>query len=109
MPMHKPTRQPVAPEHKDTYWDPNIEPICVSTYSFGPTKRPGRHVDQGGEYITHWYIGEIPEDAVRATHIPKVPNPYFESTSRSGTKTQEWPMKRPTWHTSFHLNAHMNF
>lgn len=45
----------------------NTEPIYISIMSWRPRRRariaaPGD--DNGGEYLTFWYVGQIPEDAV---------------------------------------------
>jgi hypothetical protein len=45
---------------------PNIEPIFITTYAWRPRRRRGL-ADSGGEYLTTWYVGQIPEDAVGVT------------------------------------------
>lgn len=47
------------------------EPVFITTDDFGPYRRRNS-VDRGGEYITFCYIGQIPADAVRPTHL--IPN-----------------------------------
>ena len=42
---------------------PSTEPIYIST-QFHETRRGG------DEYLTFWYVGQIPEDAVRPSLFP---------------------------------------
>lgn len=46
------------------------EPVFITTSDIGP-RRYGNRVDQGWQYITFCYVGQIPADAVRLT--PTVP------------------------------------
>ncbi|KAF8889124.1 NUDIX hydrolase domain-like protein [Infundibulicybe gibba] len=60
LPMQIPNRAPLPPGSREEYHDPSIEPIYLSTQSWGPRRRG----DTGGEYVTAWYIGQIAADAV---------------------------------------------
>jgi hypothetical protein len=44
------------------------EPVFVTMNDFGPYRRRRNNIDRGGQYITFCYVGQIPADAVRATH-----------------------------------------
>lgn len=42
------------------------EPVFITTSDFGPYSRANGEVfDHGGQYITFYYVGQIPADAVR--------------------------------------------
>ncbi|KDQ55963.1 hypothetical protein JAAARDRAFT_195208 [Jaapia argillacea MUCL 33604] len=62
LPLYTPMRAPRPPELRNEL-RPHTEAIYVTTTAFRP--RLGRQGDRGGEYITFWYVGQIPEDAVR--------------------------------------------
>lgn len=63
LPLYKPTCQPAAPG--TAYSSANTEPIYITTVTWGPrkSKRTGT-VDNGGEYLSFYYIGKIAADAV---------------------------------------------
>ena len=42
----------------------------MSLTSWQPKRRQAELVDNGGEYLTSWYVGRIAEDAVRKTDLP---------------------------------------
>ncbi|KAF8970681.1 hypothetical protein BDZ97DRAFT_1790492 [Flammula alnicola] len=68
LPLYSPTRQPAPPQDEDAYARPNIEPIFMTLSSWQPRRtRTGQLKDSGGEYLTTWYAGQIPEDAVPET------------------------------------------
>jgi len=59
LPLWIPTRAPSPPNDRDAHIRPNTEPVYVSLMSWRPRgRRPG------GEYLTFWYVGQIPKDAV---------------------------------------------
>ncbi|KAJ7573976.1 NUDIX hydrolase domain-like protein [Mycena floridula] len=60
-PMFSPSNQPAPPEDMAAIYKPNTEPIFISTHTWAPSGRR----EYGGEYITHWYAGHIPADAIR--------------------------------------------
>lgn len=65
MPLFSPHHAPAPPHDHEAYQRPNSEPIFVSLTSWQPKQpRPGI-VDNGGEYLTTWYVGRIDENAVR--------------------------------------------
>ncbi|EMD34910.1 hypothetical protein CERSUDRAFT_54362 [Gelatoporia subvermispora B] len=66
LPLFIPTNAPPPPGSHEQHRSPITEPIYVSTFAWKPRRRingavPGAH---GGEYLTFWYAGQIPEDAV---------------------------------------------
>ncbi|KAL0952624.1 hypothetical protein HGRIS_006873 [Hohenbuehelia grisea] len=66
LPLYNPTHQPPPPGTDLTVRTKNTEAIYISTLAWGPRyTRDGRLYDRGGEYLTHWYVGQIPGDAVR--------------------------------------------
>jgi hypothetical protein len=69
LPLYTPTRAPVSPDvPRGQYELPNTEPIYVSVISWAPRKnRRSRATDNGGEYLSFYYVGQIPPDAVRFT------------------------------------------
>jgi hypothetical protein len=42
----------------------------MSLTSWQPKRRQAGSVDNGGEYLTSWYVGRIAEDAVCKTDLP---------------------------------------
>lgn len=69
LPLFLPTNAPIPPSEQERDIQPCTEPFYVSTQSWSPRhrRRPDdvRHPgDDGGEYLTFWYIGQIAEDAV---------------------------------------------
>ncbi|KAF9484164.1 hypothetical protein BDN70DRAFT_798276 [Pholiota conissans] len=80
MPLFNPTRQPHSPEDTDGDLKPNTEPIAVTLTSWKPkTTRQGEPYDSGGEYLTTWYVGRIPEDAVKDTGTGMWDEQHYES------------------------------
>jgi len=68
MPLFSLHRAPAPPHDRHAYERPNTEPIFVSLKAWSPKRhRPGI-VNNGGEYLTMWYVGRIAENAVRNTH-----------------------------------------
>jgi len=67
MPLFSPHHAPAPPHDRDAYERPNTEPIFVSLSSWQPKRRRYGLVDNGGEYLTTWYVGQIAENAVRKT------------------------------------------
>lgn len=68
MPLCNPSRQPVAPYQKEAYNKQpfNAEPIFLTLTAWQPRRKHNKtFYDDGGEYLTSWYVGEIDEDAVR--------------------------------------------
>jgi len=63
MPLFSPHHAPSPPHDLDAHKRPNTEPIYMSLSSWQPKRRRGL-VDNGGEYLTSWYVGRISEDAV---------------------------------------------
>lgn len=45
------------------YLLPNTEPIYMSTYRWKGRRSLQGHGSIGGEYLTFWYVGQIPADA----------------------------------------------
>ena len=43
--------------------------MCLTSWQ--PKRRRPGIVDNGGEYLTSWYVGRIAEDAVRKTYLSK--------------------------------------
>lgn len=72
MPLFSPHHAPAPPHDRNAYERPSTEPIFVSLISWQPKRsRPGT-VDNGGEYLTTWYVGRIAENAVRKRYIPRM-------------------------------------
>ncbi|KAK0457048.1 uncharacterized protein EV420DRAFT_537400 [Desarmillaria tabescens] len=57
-PLHKATRAPASPRNPGARDGPNTEPAYISARSWGPKRN-----DNGGEYLTFWYVGMIGPDA----------------------------------------------
>lgn len=67
LPLFIPTHAPVPPEEREKggYDLPTTsEPIFVGLHEW--RKGHWGSDDMGGEYLTFWYVGQIPEDAVRS-------------------------------------------
>ena len=65
LPLYHFTRQPATPENLEAKNLPNTEPIFLTFKSWQPRKNAkGEFIDAGGEYLTTWYAGQIPEEAV---------------------------------------------
>ncbi|KAF9529150.1 hypothetical protein CPB83DRAFT_813005 [Crepidotus variabilis] len=63
LPLLNPTHQPVPPNTEVLYL--NTEAVFVTVTSWHPRQRRNGTVEShGGEYLTFWYAGEIPENAV---------------------------------------------
>jgi 8-oxo-dGTP pyrophosphatase MutT (NUDIX family) len=60
LPLHIPSYAPAPPGNPEAYHRLNTEPIFVTLTSWRPRGRR----QYGGEYLTSWYVGQIPEDAV---------------------------------------------
>ncbi|TFK71203.1 hypothetical protein BDN72DRAFT_765338, partial [Pluteus cervinus] len=65
LPLKIPTRAPAPPEDKDARKRLNTEPIFMQMTSWGGILGFMPKGAVAGEYLTLWYVGEIPEDAVR--------------------------------------------
>lgn len=71
LPLFLPTNAPLPPAERALPAQPCTEPFYVSTQAWGPRRRlrpDDRHYpgDDGGEYLTFWYVGQIAQDAVSA-------------------------------------------
>ncbi|KAJ7271075.1 hypothetical protein C8J57DRAFT_1320612 [Mycena rebaudengoi] len=62
LPLYIPTCAPPAPNNSGN--DKNCEPIYISTASY-PSRQRRNRIAPAGEYLTSWFVGQIPEDAVR--------------------------------------------
>lgn len=58
--MYHPTSAPIAPNSGGNRLAAHTEPISITLMSY-----PARRHREGGEYIISWYVGQIPENAVR--------------------------------------------
>ncbi|KAF8629455.1 hypothetical protein AX15_003434 [Amanita polypyramis BW_CC] len=65
LPLYTQTNAPASPQDLDARIKPNTEPIFVTLMAYKPIIRRGRLIRSAGEYLIHWYVGQIPEDAVR--------------------------------------------
>ncbi|KAH9894034.1 hypothetical protein C8Q73DRAFT_694267 [Cubamyces lactineus] len=68
LPLLIPNHAPLPPKPDADYNLPCTEPICINLHKWAGGRR-GSH-DYGGEYLTHWYVGQIPD------------NPCFEPGTR---------------------------
>lgn len=57
---------PIPPHERDDLHRSHSEAIYITTMAWAPRRRLHGELMPGGEYLTHWYLGEIPEDAVSA-------------------------------------------
>ncbi|KAJ6625948.1 hypothetical protein B0H10DRAFT_1782148 [Mycena sp. CBHHK59/15] len=64
LPLYTNTHAPSPPNDRDAACKPNCEPIFITTAAY-PVRVRGNRRAPAGEYITSWYVGQIPEDAVR--------------------------------------------
>ncbi|KAJ7452038.1 NUDIX hydrolase domain-like protein [Mycena galericulata] len=64
LPLYTQTRAPGPPSNRETPYRPNCEPIFINTTSY-PQRKRRNIVAPPGEYLTFWYVGQIPADAVR--------------------------------------------
>jgi len=76
LPLFIPNHAPAPPHDRNAYKRPNTEPIFMSLTSWQPKRRQAGLVDNGGEYLTSWYVGQIAEDAVaqQGTGMPNEQN-----------------------------------
>jgi len=63
LPLFAPHHAPAAPHDLNAYNRPDTEPIFISLTSWQPRRRRG-FPDNGGEYLTSWYVGRIAENAI---------------------------------------------
>jgi len=87
LPLLSPTNAPFPPGSRPRLGDPpppNTEPIYITTQSWAARQRfidqPPRAGQYGGEYLTFWYVGQIPEDAVREEDTGMANEKHFVST-----------------------------
>ncbi|EEB95280.1 hypothetical protein MPER_05773, partial [Moniliophthora perniciosa FA553] len=65
-PIYMQHRQPLAPSDRNRPLQTVTEAIYITTMRWGPRWSYNRAVrDPGGEYIISWFLGSIPENAVR--------------------------------------------
>ncbi|KAJ7827884.1 hypothetical protein B0H14DRAFT_2813114 [Mycena olivaceomarginata] len=64
LPLYTETRAPGPPSNPQAPYGLNCEPVYISTAAYSARIR-GNRVAPAGEYLTFWYIGQIPKDAVR--------------------------------------------
>ncbi|KAF7373628.1 Nudix hydrolase domain-containing protein [Mycena sanguinolenta] len=64
LPLYNETRAPGPPDDRYAAVRPNCEPVYISTAAY-PARVRGNRVSPAGEYLTFWYVGQIPPDAVR--------------------------------------------
>ncbi|KAJ7699307.1 hypothetical protein B0H17DRAFT_1049404 [Mycena rosella] len=71
MPLYTNTSAPGPPSQRDAPFRLNCEPIFISTVSYPERKRRSTTLPPG-EYLSFWYIGQIPADAVceEGTRMP---------------------------------------
>ncbi|KAJ7161055.1 NUDIX hydrolase domain-like protein [Mycena filopes] len=62
LPLHTQSQAPLSPN--TPHRAPNCEPIYIHTTYYPERLRPNS-VRPPGEYLTFWYVGQIPADAVR--------------------------------------------
>ncbi|KAI0783087.1 hypothetical protein C8Q75DRAFT_726623 [Abortiporus biennis] len=83
LPLLTPTNAPLPPGSQRTHNDPNTEPIYMSNMSWPPRRRfmdqPPRAGQDGGVYFTFWYVGQIPENAVRELDTGMINEKHFVS------------------------------
>jgi hypothetical protein len=69
LPLHIHTNAPIPPNSPpNAHLRPTTEPIFVTTHAWAP-RRKRKWQDNGGEYLTMYYVGQIAEDAVRVTIV----------------------------------------
>ncbi|KAJ7271095.1 NUDIX hydrolase domain-like protein [Mycena rebaudengoi] len=64
LPLYIPTCAPIAPNTTESHYAKNCEPIYISTTSY-PARKRSNWTSPGGTYIVSWYVGQIPQHAVR--------------------------------------------
>ncbi|KAF8628584.1 hypothetical protein AX17_005980 [Amanita inopinata Kibby_2008] len=65
LPLYTFTQAPSSRHDGDARLQPNTEPVYMTVVSYGPRIRHGQVVRDAGEYVTSWYVGQIPDGAVR--------------------------------------------
>lgn len=65
MPLYIPTNAPPPPTANSRYLELNTEPIYMSTHRWYRRRMYQSAKSFGGEYLTFWFVGMIPENAVR--------------------------------------------
>jgi len=71
LPLYSKTQAPGAPSDPNPWAAPNHEPIFINTAAYPPRVR--RTITfPPGEYLSFWYVGQIPADAVleEGTRMP---------------------------------------
>jgi hypothetical protein len=63
------------------------EPVFITTHDFGPYRYRNNTIDRGGQYITFCYVGQIPADAVRPTHLHPKPISVLKNPPYATLKT----------------------
>lgn len=63
-PLYTPTNAPIPPSSQQRRPLLNTEPFYMSTAHWRNRRSMQPRGSVGGEYLTFWYIGQIPEDAV---------------------------------------------
>lgn len=70
LPLYIPSQAPRSPSQPRDQWVRNTEPIYVTTQYWAPRKRRGStSYDQGGEYLSFYYVGHLTEDTVNMARI----------------------------------------
>ncbi|KAJ7270640.1 hypothetical protein B0H12DRAFT_1093215 [Mycena haematopus] len=64
LPLYNETRAPGPPNDLQAPYRLNCEPVYISTAAY-PQRIRGNRIAPPGEYLTFWYVGQIPADAVR--------------------------------------------
>ena len=100
MPLFSPHHAPAPPNDPSAYDRPNTEPIFISLTAWQPKQRRRGLVDNGGEYLTSWYVGRITEDAVRKTYLPLAFLKVIDGTV-IGCATRHWNAERTKLPDSF--------
>ena len=104
MPLFSSHHAPAPPNDLNAYERPNTEPIFMSLTSWQPKRRRSGFVDNGGEYLTSWYVGRITEDAVRNTYPPIA---FFKVLDGAviGCATRHWNAEWTTLPDSFTIHS----
>ncbi|KIP02358.1 hypothetical protein PHLGIDRAFT_79223, partial [Phlebiopsis gigantea 11061_1 CR5-6] len=63
LPLSIPSNAPTPPSQRPRLLHPNTEPIYMSTHRWYRPQRYQPRDASGGEYLTFWYVGMIPDDA----------------------------------------------
>ncbi|KAJ7222196.1 hypothetical protein GGX14DRAFT_428198 [Mycena pura] len=64
LPLFTQTSAPGPPSDRDAPFRMNCEPIKIATHSY-PERRRRNYTLPAGEYLSFWYVGQIPGNAVR--------------------------------------------